>query len=492
MKRDHLLFFKHNSLKWKLWYYFVLFAFVILCLLYALQSVFMHAYYQNVKHNEIIRAGSIVSTAYGAQGFDSASFENLLAQVAYDNTCCIEIISEYGETLYSIDMLGEACMLHGPQRIDTLPILIDCLYDSPDHVYLGTMRMPRFDSDLLVHGLITHNEKNEEALLLINTQLEPFVNILAIFRQQMIVMSLMVILLSALISLLPAQQLARPLARMTRSARELAKGNFRVRFEGTEYAEINTLSETLNYAAEGLGKVDDLRRDLLANVSHDLRTPLTMIKAYAEMIRDLSGDNPAKREMHVNVIIEESDRLAHLVNDMLDLSRLQSNAMVLHKNDFDMAALVRAILQRYAILAERDGYTFAQEGDESVFVNACGPRIEQVLYNLINNAVQYTGEDKLIRVRLRRDEDAGLLYVEVIDTGDGIAPEDLKHIWERYYKVDKKYRRAVVGSGLGLSIVKGVLEQHGAPYGVESTLGRGSTFYFALPLAAPPQLPPDP
>ena len=220
-----------------------------------------------------------------------------------------------------------------------------------------------------------------------------------------------------------------------------------------------------------------MRTELIANVSHDLRTPLTMIRVYAEMIRDLYANNPEKRNRNVGVIMEECDRLTTLVQNLLDLSKLQSGVDTLQCGTFDLTETIRRILRRYDAL-EQEGYhiRFAQSkpcpvvGDEG--------RIEQVLYNLINNAVNYTGPDK--RINLMVADHGDRVRVLVADTGPGIATEDLAHIWDRYYKVDKVHQRAVTGSGLGLSIVRSIMELHGMAYGVDSIVGQGSTFWFEL------------
>ena len=218
--------------------------------------------------------------------------------------------------------------------------------------------------------------------------------------------------------------------------------------------------------------MEGLRKELLANVSHDLRTPLTMIQGYAEVMRDLPGENTPE---NVQIIIEETERLTSLVNDLLDLSRLESGAITLERTRFDLTQSIRAILRRYDKLAS---YSFPFEAEEDVFVTADELKISQVVYNLVNNAITYAGEDKT--VTLRQTVENGKVRISVSDTGEGIPQDKLKDIWERYYKVDKEHKRAQVGTGLGLSIVKNILELHGGAYGVESEEGKGSTFWFEL------------
>ena len=151
---------------------------------------------------------------------------------------------------------------------------------------------------------------------------------------------------------------------------------------------------------------------------------------------------------------------------------------LVNREVFDLTETVREVLQRYGKLTEKDEYIISFEADENVMVSADRTMILQVIYNLINNALNYTGEDK--RVTIDQSVWDNKVRISVIDTGEGIPPEDIPYIWDRYYKVDKVHRRATVGSGLGLSIVKGILEAHEASYGAESEIGKGSTFYFEL------------
>ena len=200
-----------------------------------------------------------------------------------------------------------------------------------------------------------------------------------------------------------------------------------------------------------------------------------MIKGYAEVMRDIPGENTPE---NVQIIIDETARLSDLVNDMLDLSRIRSGVRKPEMQVFSLTETIRDTLLRYERLIKQDGYhiEFLAENDVRIFADR--NMILQVVYNLINNAINYTGEDRCVTVRQESIDDR--VRISVIDTGEGIAEDQLAMIWERYYKVDKVHKRATVGTGLGLSIVKGILELHHASYGVKSTLGKGSVFWFEL------------
>ena len=274
-----------------------------------------------------------------------------------------------------------------------------------------------------------------------------------------------------------SQSIAYPIQKITDSAEKMAKGEFKTEFDGGSYAETKQLAKTLNYASSEISKIDELQRDLIANVSHDLRTPLTMIKAYAEMIRDLSGEKKEKREEHLKIIIDETDRLALLVSDMLDLSKLENGSQTLNYTSFDMNSKLKDIIERYKGFSEPMGYKINFSDDTPVLVKCDVVKIEQVIYNLINNAVNYTGEDKQVYVSQEIEED--FVKVTIRDTGKGISEENIHQIFDKYYRCEKT-KREVVGTGLGLSIVKAILKKHNFPFGVQSTLGEGTTFWFKV------------
>ena len=293
-------------------------------------------------------------------------------------------------------------------------------------------------------------------------------------RIQLTILTALMLLLAAGFAVLLSRKISRPVIQINDSAKELAKGEYH-RYKGKSYREIRELDETLSDVSVELQKSEALKRELLANVSHDLRTPLTMITAYAEAMRDLPGENSPE---NVQVIIDEANHLNALVNDLLDLSKHQAGVQKLSKERFSITGLVRETLERYTKLREQEGYEITFEASEEAFVEADRMKISQVIYNLINNAVNYTGKDKTVEIVQTVSEESVTLSVR--DTGEGIPEEQLGLVWERYYKLDKTHKRAAVGTGLGLSIVKNILDMHGAQYGVQSKVGEGSVFWFRL------------
>jgi len=276
--------------------------------------------------------------------------------------------------------------------------------------------------------------------------------------------------------------LTKPITEMTEKAKLFAEGNFGVDFRGGDYgSEMVELANTLNFARDEIFKADRMQKELIANVSHDFKTPLTMIKAYSSMIKEISGENPEKRNKHAQVIIDEADRLTSLVEDLLDLSKLRAGINEIKPTQFDLSAYTYEVLERFAYLQETQGFDLRAEIEDGVWTFADEKKIGQVLYNLIGNAVNYTGEDKKVVVRVEKRSET-TAYFAVSDTGAGIPEEELPTIWERYYRSSEMHKRPVKGTGLGLSIVKVILEMHGFEFGVKSEVGKGSTFYVLFPL----------
>lgn len=274
--------------------------------------------------------------------------------------------------------------------------------------------------------------------------------------------------------------ISRPVSEVTEEAKELARGSFDLNIRKDYFfSEIAELSEALDTAKREMSKADRVQRELISNVSHDFKTPLTMIKAYASMIREISGDNKEKRDAHAQIIIDEADRLSALVSDVLDLSKIKAGGIE-ERTVFDLSEDVKSIVSRFDYLAETQGYKIETVIDDGLEVNADRSRIGQVVYNLVGNAVNYTGEDKRVRVKLYKKENAARL--EVIDSGKGIPPDEVDTIWDRYYRSESTHKRPVRGTGLGLSIVKNILLQHASPFGVVSEVGKGSCFWAEFPL----------
>ncbi|WP_411682614.1 sensor histidine kinase [Clostridium thailandense] len=327
----------------------------------------------------------------------------------------------------------------------------------------------------LMYLKLVKNSSGETVAVFMNAVISPLDATVKTLRYQLYLVTGIMLVLSILLALIIAKKISRPIEEINKSAKQLGSGNYDIHFNGKGFLEIAELSKTLNTAAVELNKAEVLRHELLANISHDLRTPLSLIYSYAEMIHDFPDEVTPDQ---TQVIMDETQRLKTLVNDVLDISKLESGTQRLSLSKYNFTDSVKNTTERIAELIKKNKYSISFVRDKEVFICADEARITQALYNLLINAINYTGEDKTIIVgQIVSDEN---VRIEVTDTGDGITPENLPYIWDRYYKVDKKHKRAIMGTGLGLSIVKKVIELHGGNFGVESQVGSGSTFWFEL------------
>ena len=358
--------------------------------------------------------------------------------------------------------------------------------ESKNHSYLA--RVTNNSSDFGVDGDQSNNfdtivytkivnAADYSSIIMVSGNISPLNATTETLASQMRYIALFMIVAVAILTLLMYRHIAKPIIGITSNAKQLPQGKYTVDPKTNRYKEAADLNNTLVQAANDIQKADKAKRDLISNVSHDLRTPLTMIGGYGEMMIDLPEE---KTDENIQVIVDETKRLNALVNDLLDMSRLQDGRIVLHKEVFDISALLKTQLQKYDVYRMQEGYTIESELLDTIYVNADKKRIEQVINNFLNNAVNYGGEAKHIIVREIKKENT--VRIEVQDFGEGIDPKDLDNIWDRYYKVDKEHVRVANGSGIGLNIVKQLLELHGVPYGVNSSKGKGSTFYFEMPI----------
>ena len=459
-------------LKFTIWSYFIIFTIIVFVLLWLFQALFFESFYSRMTKLDVAKTAEQITKSY--ESGDVKEVAETINTLAVKYNVCVEVLDKYGRSYTSKHVLGD-CMMHG--RENSIYKYLTKIHEGGNEPRLLIDENPRTKYKMIIYGGVLGSKEQPQGYLLINAALEPVGSTVIIIKRQLLIITAMLILLALVISLFMARRIARPIDRITESAEQLAKGDFETRFDGRGYLEVRTLAQTLTYAEKELMRVDTMQRDLIANVSHDLRTPLTMLKAYAEMIRDLSGDNPVKRNEHLGIIINETDRLSAMVNDILDLSKLESGKQKLSPSEFEIRDKLTAIIGRFKGISDQMGYSIHFTPDEERIVCCDVVKIEQVIYNLINNAINYTGADKQVFVRQINAPDG--VIIEVEDTGDGIEEDKIKLIFDKYYR-SENHKREVVGTGLGLSIVKAVLKLHGYDYGVRSVIGKGSTFWFKI------------
>lgn len=486
----------------RLFRYFAFFSLTIMLLLWLLQILFMQTFYQEMKRNELEKIAATIEGGYGKESlFDNiitlTGRSDIYVQIQCGNQILFETspanpsdrMSRFAGT-YDSQMLKERLVsgnldhtvvkLSSQDKGDASEAMIYAsILDDGSGSYdrnAAKENTSRGSFGSMTTAIGTSLDPN--TYLFIYSPLTAVGTTIDILAEMLIIVTIISFIFGLIMSIVISRRLAKPLHNITASAAQLAQGDYSTHFNGNGYAETEELAAALNYASEELSKSDKLQKDLVANVSHDLKTPLTMVKSYAEMIRDLSGDNPEKRNRHLQVIINEADRLNGLVNDLTMLSKMQANVDDVNLEDTDLAYLAHEAAESFSLHTEQDGFIFNVSVEGNACVKADVKKIRQVFSNLIGNAVRYSGDNKSIEINIIELKNS--VRCEVTDHGQGIAAEDIDAIWDRYYQSSSNHSRTSKGSGLGLSIVKQIFILHKAKYGVRSIENEGSTFWFEL------------
>ena len=467
---------KLTSLKWEIGKYLIIFCILTASIVFLFQIVLLQPMYEANKIKSIETVGSFVE-----KFIEDERLDEFVDYMQSQSDTCIMVYQSSSSGGMQGSIGNRGCMISSITNSERAKFVTKAI-GSKNHSYLARVTNNSSDFgvdgdqgdnfDTIVYTKIV-NAADYSSIIMVSGNITPLNATTETLASQMRYIALFMIVAVAILTLLMYRHIAKPIIGITTNAKQLPQGEYTVDPKTNRYKEAADLNNTLVQAANDIQKADKAKRDLISNVSHDLRTPLTMIGGYGEMMIDLPEEN-------IQVIVDETKRLNALVNDLLDMSRLQDGRIVLHKEVFDISALLKTQLQKYDVYRMQEGYTIESELLDTIYVNADKIRIEQVINNFLNNAVNYGGEAKHIIVREIKKENT--VRIEVQDFGEGIDPEDLDNIWDRYYKVDKEHVRVANGSGIGLNIVKQLLELHGVPYGVKSSKGKGSTFYFEMPI----------
>jgi signal transduction histidine kinase len=288
-------------------------------------------------------------------------------------------------------------------------------------------------------------------------------------------------LLAVIVMLAISHRIVQPVERLTAAAQQMEKGDLTTRVNVQSSDEIGQLARAFNAMADGLARQEQLRRNMVSDVAHELRTPLTNIRGYLEAAQD--GVMPLDTAL-VDNLHEEAMLLNRLADDLQELALAEAGQLRLERQLVDVGDVARAAIEAVRPQAEARGLQLSLDTPSGLVVEADAHRVAQVLRNLLNNAMDFTPKGGQITITARRE--GAFVRAEVRDTGPGIAPEHLPFVFERFYRADKSRVRTTGGAGLGLAIVKQMIEAQGGRVWVNSALGAGATFGFALPLSLGP------
>ncbi|MCH5156167.1 MAG: HAMP domain-containing histidine kinase [Clostridiales bacterium] len=457
---------------------YCLFALIVLILFYLVSFAGLYIVYGSLMENDAKRIERSASAGFPKRVDDNSLvliYKRRLVEIARSNKPVAIAVFETDSSGHDVCLLVDDMGNGISDNSDLFDYVMDEL-DFTDVFERGKVRKASTPFGTYLCKGSKQVTENGTVYLLIMKPYDIWSNQVIKIVYVLIVCTIIVLALACVFAFFASRHETKHLKDFSQKAKRLAEGDYNVEFSGYGYNEYENLACALNAATQNIQKAENLQRDIVANVSHDIRTPLTMIRAYAEMLRDMPL-NESKREKTANVIITEADRLNSLVSDVLDYSRMQAGVTEYKFEPCDLSETALSVIDRFEPVCERDGIKLVREIDDNATVTCDRAKIEQVFYNLLGNAVNYCGDDQTVILRVKNQDTC--VRVEVTDHGSGIEQENLDLVWDRYYRSPHATRR-VVGTGLGLSICKSVLTAHDATFGVVSEIGKGSTFWFEL------------
>ncbi len=337
----------------------------------------------------------------------------------------------------------------------------------------------KFHGTSIVVGIpIKHNEE-VIGYNILSSPLAPIKETISILRKQLSILSVISLLIGTLLALQFAKIFTKPILKINDATKKIAKGNFDTRVSLNYKDEIGALGDTINDMALQLGQIEEFRKEFIANTSHELKTPISLIAAYAELVKDIEHISEEDKNQYLQIIVDEANRLNIMVEDILYLSKMEAGYIDLNYESFSILETINNVVEKLHYLANKKSIKVDIDIENTVtFISGDQDKICQVFFNIINNAINHSYENNKIVIKVYNNDN--LIVVEITDYGKGIPKEDLPYIWDRFYKVDKARQRDNSGTGLGMSIVKNILEAHNFNYGITSEVNKGTTVWFEI------------
>ena len=468
-----------KSIRTKLWVGMMILVAIIIGILWLFQIVFLDKFYSVLEIGDVKgNAENIVEEIEKLDGISqingSEEIMRKLESYIYEKQISVEVLDADYQVLYQ-GTSGSNMNLPGVMKES---ILEGAKKAKSGEESKQEVTHPKFGYKFMILSIPVIYKNTVEGIMIVTMPMASIRESVEILKSQLIIITGILLLVSLVISFKLSKNFTDPILKISRQAESYEAGKYRVRIQDVRNDEIGKLAQRMNAMGEALALKDVLQKELIANVSHELRTPLTLIRGYAETLRDVTGGNPEKREKQLGVIIDESERLGIMVEDILNLAQLQSGTVILIKEEFSLIEMLQSIKEQYELSEEGNKLELIGVEELEELLVGDKNRIRQVFNNLIGNAFRHAGEKQLVEVVITQMKSR--IKIEVKDYGEGIAESDIDHVFERYYKGKRIDGQKSEGTGLGLAIVKSILEMHQVAYGVESKVGKGTTFWFEL------------
>ena len=443
----------------------VVFIGLMLALILFLQTTFLDGTYKN---NKIAYLKDTVAQI--DEGIQNDDILSVLEDISFSNEVCVRVITDaVGFTTYQD---ASSCAL-GKLSSKQLNKIATTTFDNGGEALFDS-NSSNIKNAYIYSKLSKVNDEN--VLIMLSTSIVPLQSTIDTMYDQFNIIIIVVVIATILLALCLSSLIVKPIKKIEMEATNLPSGKYDHKLVKTDAREIENLNNTLARANEEIIKADVARKELIGNVSHDLRTPLTMIVGYGEMIRDFPEENNAE---NINVIINEAKRLSTLVDDLLDLSKVESGKIEFQNKDIKISDLLGSVYDQFEPYCKANNIELVLSVEDDVVVSVDDNRLKQVLHNFMSNALNYN-DAKDTKIIIGEEKVDGAYRIYVYDNGSGVKEEDKDKIWNRYYKVDKEHKRSHIGSGIGLSLCKDILDKMGYKYGVDSVYKEYSKFYFDI------------
>jgi len=342
---------------------------------------------------------------------------------------------------------------------------------------------------------------DNQTMVIMSTPVASLKESVSISNRFLIYMAIIGFIITVILTFIIAKMITYPILELAEISNKMGKLDFTAKYIGNRSDEIQTLGLNMNYMSDRLKKaidelqeanellkedikrkeaIDEMRKDFIANVSHELKTPIALIQGYAEGLNEGLCEDEESRKYYTEVILDESEKMNKMVKQLLTLSSLESGNSILHKENFNLTSLIESVLGSISILIGEKNVNIEFDSDKEIFLNADEFKIEEVVTNYISNSIHHVSDSGEIKINV--SDDGENITFSVYNTGNPIPEKDLNNIWEKFFKVDKAHSRAYGGSGIGLSIVKAIVEAHNGTVAVRNILG-GVEFSFKIPKA---------
>lgn len=444
----------------------VVFIGLMLALILFLQTTFLDGTYKNNKIAYLKDTAALID-----EGIQNDDILSVLEDISFSNEVCVRVITDaVGFTTYQD---ASSCAL-GKLSNKQLSKIVTTTFDNGGEALFDS-NSSNIKNAYIYSKLSKVNDEN--VLIMLSTSIVPLQSTIDTMYDQFNIIIIVVVIATILLALCLSSLIVKPIKKIEMEATNLPSGKYDHKLIKTDAREIENLNNTLARANEEIIKADVARKELIGNVSHDLRTPLTMIVGYGEMIRDFPEENNAE---NINVIINEAKRLSTLVDDLLDLSKVESGKIEFHNKDIKISDLLGSVYDQFEPYCKANNIELVLNVEDSdVVVSVDDNRLKQVLHNFMSNALNYNDANDT-KIIIGEEKVDGAYRIYVYDNGSGVKEEDKDKIWNRYYKVDKEHKRSHIGSGIGLSLCKDILDKMGYKYGVDSVYKEYSKFYFDI------------